>query len=626
KIYFCSRTHSQLNQVVKEVKKTKFADQLRVVTLGSRKTLCVNDRVSTLKSSNAINEACLQMQLKSSSKITKAKDGQRRKCPSKCPYFRPEAIQRLADIYIRDIEDLTAAGRRMAACPYYASRYAVAAAELVLLPYQMILHQTTRESCSLPLGGNVVIIDEAHNLLDALDEMYSSEVDGRLLELCSVQLDRYLGRYSKRLNAKNLVYVRQLSLVVANFLKYLKTNSDKKGDSQVMTINDFTFTTDTDAVNWFKVIRYVEKSQICRKMRGFALRFGEEVRTASDEGSGASGSMLPAAGCFDTLVSFLRAISGSSKDCRLIYFRGDQFVCGRLKIVCLNPAAHIRNVLDEAHSVILAGGTLEPVDELYDRLFDLCSIARSRISHFSCGHIVPKENLLPVIVCRGPRGGNMRFNYQTRTQPALMTELGQILISLATVVPGGVVCFFSSYGYLSAVCDALSSDSMLQELETLKRVFIEPKNASQVPSLLKEYAENVQMSEGINFSDDLGRCVAMIGLPYANVKSIELQTKVNFLNAMKLTDGKADRGKTYFSNLCFKAVNQSIGRAIRHSNDYASIVLIDSRFHENACQRKLPKWISDNLVEPPTFSECCVLLTSFYNNCRSRYAKETDTF
>lgn len=45
KIYFCSRTHSQLSQFIKELKKTKFASELKVVSLGSRKNFCINEGI-----------------------------------------------------------------------------------------------------------------------------------------------------------------------------------------------------------------------------------------------------------------------------------------------------------------------------------------------------------------------------------------------------------------------------------------------------------------------------------------------------------------------------------------------------------------------------------------------------
>ena len=86
-----------------------------------------------------------------------------------------------------------------------------------------------------------------------------------------------------------------------------------------------------------------------------------------------------------------------------------------------------------------------------------------------------------------------------------------------------------------------------------------------------------KMSEGINFSDALGRCVVMVGLPYPNLHSPELKEKMKYLDKTAAeVDGKKG-GAVHYDNLCMKAVNQSVGRAIRHMNDYAAILFVDHR-------------------------------------------------
>jgi chromosome transmission fidelity protein 1 len=51
-------------------------------------------------------------------------------------------------------------------------------------------------------------------------------------------------------------------------------------------------------------------------------------------------------------------------------------------------------------------------------------------------------------------------------------------------------------------------------------------------------------------------------------------------------------GQLYYESLCFKAVNQSIGRAIRHKKDYAVLVLADFRYARSSSLSSLPGWIS----------------------------------
>ena len=50
--------------------------------------------------------------------------------------------------------------------------------QLVVLPYNTLLHKSTRESCGIRLQGNVIIIDEGHNLLETISNIHSVEVTG----------------------------------------------------------------------------------------------------------------------------------------------------------------------------------------------------------------------------------------------------------------------------------------------------------------------------------------------------------------------------------------------------------------------------------------------------------------
>jgi len=68
-----------------------------------------------------------------------------------------------------------------------------------------------------------------------------------------------------------------------------------------------------------------------------------------------------------------------------------------------------------------------------------------------------------------------------------------------------------------------------------------------------------------------------------------------FENFLKVSGGK-DPASEYYNNLCMKAVNQCIGRAIRHQNDYAAMILLDKRYQAQHVRSALPSWIENNLT------------------------------
>ena len=51
------------------------------------------------------------------------------------------------------------------------------------LPYNILLHKSTREACGIKVDGNIVIIDEAHNLIDTISSVHSVEITGYQVDI-----------------------------------------------------------------------------------------------------------------------------------------------------------------------------------------------------------------------------------------------------------------------------------------------------------------------------------------------------------------------------------------------------------------------------------------------------------
>lgn len=120
-----------------------------------------------------------------------------------------------------------------------------------------------------------------------------------------------------------------------------------------------------------------------------------------------------------------------------------------------------------------------------------------------------------------------------------------------------------------------------------------------------------KMSEGINFNDNLGRGVIMIGLPFPNSQSAEWRARLQHVEKVAADNCPVSEppsvrseiaktaGREFYENACMRAVNQSIGRAIRHQQDYAVIVLLDQRYSLPRITKKLPKWIRESVEKRP---------------------------
>lgn len=387
----------------------------------------------------------------------------------------------------------------------------------------------------------------------------------------------------------------------------------------------------------FELIQYIQESKLAFKIESYVAY----VESENDTSKAAPKSSTP---ILHSLVSFLIALTNLSSEGRIFHQR----LPGpspdiQLSYLLLSPTHAFSSIASSARAIILAGGTMSPFDDYKDHLFP--SLASPKITTLSCGHVIPAENLCVwTLASMRPDAPPFEFSFQRRGDREMITQLGMAIINACSIVPDGVVVFFPSYGYLEEVVGVWQTSqtsgtpSIWSRLEGRKALFRETKGGSS-DEVLDAYTKAIlgdgtdtkqqdqktsankgalllsvvggKMSEGINFSDRLGRCVMVIGLPYPNIASPDWKAKIEYIETTTLAhltspssppiseaEAKAkakQASRDFYENACMRAVNQSIGRAIRHKGDYAAIVLVDRRFGTDRIRGKLPGWIQGGM-------------------------------
>lgn len=405
-------------------------------------------------------------------------------------------------------------------------------------------------------------------------------------------------------------------------------------------------------INLFKLIHYLHESKLARKIESYAVHAETEAEKSQALNPKHSKTTKPetptSTPVLHQISSLLEALTHPSKEGRLFFSKSPEPSTPdliTLKFLLLDPSTHFQEIINETRAVILAGGTMSPMSDYTSHLFPYLSAAE--ITTLSCGHVIPKENLIAWNLSKGPNGQEFEFTFKNRKNDAMVDDLGLVILNICSVVPDGVVVFFPSYSYLSeilkrwAVVPTGATQSIFQRLEGKTALFQESKELG-VDEILRGYAKAIdkgkgglllsvvggKMSEGINFSDKLGRCVVIVGLPYPNIMSAEWKAKIEYIESAIVSRLEAssfaepvseappppsfekpglskeeilrrakEAGREFYENACMRAVNQSVGRAIRHKGDYAAIVMVDRRFGNERVKAKLPGWIREGLVQ-----------------------------
>lgn len=140
RIIYGSRTHTQLNQVMRELHRTKYK-HVKVGIIGSRDQLCIHPEVTK--------------EQKSSTKIALC----RAKVNARTCHFYNNVETKSQTAFVEngisDIEDLISKGRKHNCCPYYGSRELQKDVDILFTPYNYIIDPKTRKAQDIQLSVRI---------------------------------------------------------------------------------------------------------------------------------------------------------------------------------------------------------------------------------------------------------------------------------------------------------------------------------------------------------------------------------------------------------------------------------------------------------------------------------------
>ena len=577
----------------------------RCVSLSSRQNLCVNSSLRTLSPAE-LNEHC----------------------NSKCPFYDENSFKKFSHHIHEapmDIEDLYRYGESHSVCPYFSCREAIKHSDVILLPYQTLFQQNTRDALNLSIDRSYIVVDEAHNLVDALNALYTVSIVVEDIEKTCDNILKYRAKI-QRLSSQDKVLAestteerkldtKNLSVLYQVLFSIRKALNDKN-ENHVMTMNQFQINYKIKVGNTFSLINWAKESHIVYKC---CHHFHDEKEKISYTEA------------FRRCINFIEMI-GNTDDMGTVVINKSQ-----LSYLLLNPSTVFTDVSSHAQSIALVGGTLQPLEDVIFQLTQSSGKSNSdKIMTHCNGHVIPKENCLCICAQQSPTKICNLFTYDKRNSKNAFDSICEAIVDLSKRIPYGVIIFFTSKPYMASVYEHLVNEkstisgkkyiSIIQD--NLKFVLCEQSDQKENNNMIKAFKAHVddekirgailfavingKLSEGINFANDYCRCVMVVGMPYPDSNDIVLKQRMEFFN-QKFNEHKTQcDGKMFYENLCMRAVNQSIGRSFRNINDYSVVVLFDSRYKDHS--QNLPSWILRSYHNAHTWEEVDHMIDDFFKN------------
>ena len=449
--------------------------------------------------------------------------------------------------------DLTfEASRSHQVCPFEVSLELIDQADVIVCDYNYIfdpyvgLKAYQQES---DYGDCVLIVDEAHNLVDRGRAYFSPELHEKSFELIRNHL---MGRSCWVEGWEELIEMLRLHFEELAGALSPETNQTLCSPDRELFMEQ--------RVEWERIVlEYI----------GWKI----ENRIAEEDD--------PLIDFYFKLVKFTNLLAEGGDEYAHLIERTREGL--KLKIFCKDPSRHLGTIFESAHATIALSATLEPFD-FYRKTLGFPS---HRVAELSLPSPFPRDNRKIVVVSEVDTTYRNRSNHYER--------IGAMVAEIADATDGNYLALFPSYAFLREVAERMP---VTRKNVMTQRSDMTDYERNAILDILRDKPHRGNLilavsggmyAEGVDYQGDMLSGVMVIGpaLPSVSFEQELLKQYYDDLYGAGFEFAYLIPGMT--------RVVQSAGRVIRSENDIGVIALFCRRFTQESYTRYFPAdWYADS--------------------------------
>ena len=249
-------------------------------------------------------------------------------------------------------------------------------------------------------------------------------------------------------------------------------------------------------------------------------------------------------------------------------------------------------------------------------------------------HVIDRKQVWAGSIGFGPTGHSLNATYHNSNSYGFQDEVGRLILNICSRVPHGILVFLPSYKLLNDLITRWQSTGLWTSLFEKKAILSEPKFGDELEQVMKEFYSVIsstnntkndlgqdgalflavcrgKVSEGLDFADNNARAVVCVGIPFPAVKDTLVDLKKKYNDNRKKQKPEILPGRDWYEIQAFRALNQALGRCIRHKMDWGAILMVDDRYAKNPRYvNSLSKWVRGRVVN---YNNCAGMLESLNN-------------